>query len=261
MDYSQRYSMRRTITSVMAYEPRTYRRRVDPAGLVTFQVVVRETDLQIAADTDLSGLATALVRACRKDLEHYISRNPVFATSFVPVEVGDDAPSIVRAMAEAARLAGVGPMAAVAGAVAEYVARGLAAHSRDVIVENGGDVFLIGEPERTLAVHAGPSPLSGRIGIVLPAGSAPVGVCTSSATVGPSVSLGSADAACVVADTGALADAVASALGNRVHGEGGTGAAIDAVRGTPGVRGLVVVIGETLAAWGDLQVVPLGPTP
>ncbi|MDO8916313.1 MAG: UPF0280 family protein [Coriobacteriia bacterium] len=241
----------------MAFEPRTYRRRVAPAGLVTFQVMVRETDLQIAAECDLTREATALVEAARAELDGYISHHRRFVESFVPFQVDADAPAIVRAMAAAASIADVGPMAAVAGAFAEHVARGLAAYSAEVVVENGGDVYMTGATERVVALHAGPSPLSGRVGIVVDAATMPVAVCTSSASVGPSVSLGSADAACVIARDGALADAVASALGNRVHSAQDVQRAIDAVKGLDGVLGLVVVAGETLGAWGAARLVSL----
>lgn len=242
----------------MTFEPRTYRRRVAPAGLVTFEVVVRETDLQIAAVRDLTREATAIVEQARAELDGYITHHRRFVESFAPFEVDVEAPPIVRAMAAAASIAGVGPMAAVAGAVAERVARGLAAYSAEVVVENGGDVYMIGSTERVVALHAGSSPVSDRVGIVLAAGLMPVAVCTSSATVGPSVSLGRADAACVIAHDGALADAVASALGNRVHSGADVQRAIDAVKGLDGVLGLVVVVGETLGAWGVAHLVSMG---
>lgn len=249
--------MRRTIAGAMAFEPRTYRRRVDPAGLVTFEVVVRETDLQIAARTDLTDAATVLVEQARAEIERFISSHRRFAESFVPFDVPDDAPRIVREMAAAASHAGVGPMAAVAGAVAEHVARGLAELSDEVVVENGGDVYLCGRQDRILAVHAGPSPISERVGIEIAGDLLPIAVCTSSASVGPSVSLGRADAACVIARSGALADAVASALGNRVHGADDVHRAIEAARGISGVEGLLVIAGETLGAWGAARLVAL----
>jgi len=242
----------------MTYEPRTYRSLVAPQGLTTFRVVVRETDLHIAAKRDLTVEATGLVEAARADIERYISTHRRFVESFVPFQVDEAAPAIVREMADAASRAGVGPMAAVAGAMAQHVAAGLAHQSDEVIVENGGDVFIAGSTERTVALHAGPSPLSGRVGIVVTAEMLPCAVCTSSASVGPSVSLGRADAACVVARSGALADAVASALGNRVHSAADVGRAIEAVKHIEGVLGLVVVAGETLGAWGSARLVSLG---
>jgi uncharacterized protein len=246
----------RTIPS-MTFEPRTYRRRVAPEGLVTFEVMVRETDLQIAACSDLEAEATELARQARADIEGFISGHGRFAESFVPFEVPADAPPIVIAMARAASHAGVGPMAAVAGAIAEYVAVGLAPLSDEIIVENGGDVFMISHEDRTVALHAGSSPLSGKIGVVAPAEYMPLAVCTSSATVGPSVSLGAADAACAIARDGALADAVASALGNRVHSEEDIERAIEAVRHIHGMIGAVVVVGEKLGAWGRMRLVSL----
>ncbi len=243
----------------MVHVPRTYRRSVAPAGLVTFEVVVRETDLQIAASRDLKVEAIALAKSARSDIEAFISGHRRFVETFVPFAVPADAPPIVRAMADAASRASVGPMAAVAGAVAEHVARGLSEFSDEVIVENGGDIYMLGATERVVALQAGPSPLSGKVGVVVPAEAMPVGVCTSSATVGPSVSLGRADAACVMAQDGALADAVASALGNRVHSTDDIQRAIDAVRGICGVLGLVVIIGESLGAWGCARLVAINP--
>lgn len=240
----------------MSYEPRTYRSRVAPEGLVTFEVVRAETDLMIAAERDLRSEAAALVEDVRSTLDAYVASHPRFAESFVPVEVEPDAPVIVRAMAAAGAAAGVGPMAAVAGAVAEHVARGLAPISPEVVVENGGDVYVMGSRDRVAALHAGASPLSGSVGVVLPGSDLPLAACTSSATVGPSVSLGSADAALVVARDGALADAVASLVGNRVHGPEDVEAAMEAGRAVPGVLGVVVVVGETMGAWG-VRLVPL----
>lgn len=241
----------------MAYEPRIYRRRVDAASLVPFHVAVKETDLAISARRDLTAEALGLVRALRGDLETFVASNPRFAETFVPYEVPEGAPPIVADMARAAAVAQVGPMAAVAGAMAEHVARGLAVYSDEVIVENGGDCYLIGSTERVAAVHAGGSPMSGRFGIVIPARLQPVAVCTSSATVGHSVSLGRADAAVVIARNGALADAVASALGNRVHSGEDIQRAIEAVKHLDGVQGLAVVAGGTLGVWGVARLVPL----
>jgi ApbE superfamily uncharacterized protein (UPF0280 family) len=242
----------------MVFEPRTYRRAVAPEGLVTFQVVVRETDLAISARRDLSTEAAQLVAEARADLESFISAYPRFAESFVPFEVPRDAPAIVSAMARAAKAAGVGPMAAVAGAMAEHVARGLAVHSDEVIVENGGDIFIVGATPRIVALYAGVEAGPARVGIAVTPEMLPCAVCTSSATVGPSVSLGSADAACVIASSGAVADAVASALGNRVHSGGDIERAMEAVRGVTGVLGCVVVIDGALGAWGAARLVALG---
>lgn len=242
----------------MVWEPRRYRQGVDAPGLVTFEVVHGETDLQISAGRDLTVEAVDIVAAIRADLEGYISAHPRFAESFVPLGVDPDAPEIVQAMAAATQVAGVGPMAAVAGAVAEQVARGLAAHSAEVIVENGGDLYLMGGTARRVLLLAGDSPLSGKLALAVPAEHLPCAVCTSSGKVGHSVSLGSAHAVTVLAEGGAIADAAATAAGNLVHGSEDIERALKRALSVPGVRGAVVVTGERVGALGGVTLVPAG---
>lgn len=242
----------------MVWEPRRYRQGVDAAGLVTFEVVHGETDLQISASRDLSAEAAATVAAIRAELEAYIGAHPRFAESFVPLAVEPDAPEIVRAMASAAEAAGVGPMAAVAGTVAERVARDLAVYSGEVIVENGGDLYLIGRTARRVLLLAGDSSLSGKLALAIPAEELPCAVCTSSGRVGHSVSLGSAHAVTVLAEDGAIADAAATAAGNLVHGDDDIERALDRAMSVPGVRGAVVVAGERVGALGGVTLVPAG---
>jgi ApbE superfamily uncharacterized protein (UPF0280 family) len=240
----------------MSFEPRIYRRSVDPAGLTCFEVVVKETDVLVCAERDLGDLAEDLVHRARWDLESYITSHPRFAESYVPVQVEESAPPIVQQMAQAAWRANVGPMAAVAGAVAEFVARGVAELSPNVIVENGGDIYLMGDGERTVALWAG-RPGVDLIGLRIPAGMQPVAVCTSSATVGPSVSLGSAEAVTALAHDGALADAVVTALANMVHGPEDIPKAIEAAKLMRGVFGVLVAVNGHVGAWGNVHLVPL----
>lgn len=222
---------------------------------MTFEVRLAETDLQISASCACEEATISAVRELRFELEKYIAAHPRFAESFVPIAVEPDAPEIVQAMAQAASVAGVGPMAAVAGAVAQRVAERLMPLSADVIVENGGDIYLIGQHDRTVLLEAGTSPLSGRAAIALGSKDLPAAVCTSSGTVGYSVSLGSAHAATVVADSGALADAVATGLGNRVHGQQDIAGALAYAHALSGVRGAVVIAGDQIGAIGAVRLV------
>lgn len=243
---------------VMAFEPRWYRTVVRPEGLVGFRVVRAETDLMIHAERNLGPEALAEVVRLRGELEGYLATHPRFAESFVPVEVDATAPSIVREMAQAAAQAGVGPMAAVAGAFAEAVGRALMELSRHVVVENGGDVWLAGPSDRTIAVWSGDGPMA-TVGVRLPSSAMPCAVATSSATIGPSVSLGRARAATVIADGGAVADAAASAVGNRVHDASDIETGLELGSRIEGVRGVVIVVGEHLGAWGDIELRPVDP--
>ena len=148
-------------------------------------------------------------------------------------------------------------MAAVAGAVAETVGRALLEVSRQVVVENGGDVFIKADRPAVAALFAGQSPLSMKLGIRVADASAGIGMCTSSGTVGHSFSNGSADAVCVISSSCSLADAAATAVGNRVHSAQDIPSAIAFGRRIDGIAGIVVVVGAKIGAWGALELVPL----
>ena len=230
---------------------RSYRRRVSPRGLVPFEVRAKETDLWILAIQDLSQEALEEVLRLRHQLEGYIEGHPAFLNSYSPLPDDPMAPPVVRQMLAAALKTGVGPMAAVAGAIAEGVGSRLLQRSPEVVVENGGDVFIKALRTLRVAIYAGDSPLSMKIGLEIVPERTPLGVCTSSATIGHSESFGRADAVCVVARSCALADAAATALGNRVKGEEDLQEALEAARGIEGVEAVVIVLGEKLALWGD----------
>lgn len=235
---------------------RTYRRLVKPVGLVTFQVAIKETDLLLAAATDLSEETRTAVLTQRRFIEERIRSQPQFLTSLEPLAPDPLAPEIIREMLSAAEAAGTGPMAAVAGALAGQVGRALMAASPEVIVENGGDLFLGAARDLKVALMSGSSSLSGKIFLTIPSASQPVGLSTSSGRVGPSLSLGRAHAATVLADSPALADALATALGNRIQTRADSGPALEWLADRPGVRGGLVIIGAEMAAWGHVQLAP-----
>ncbi len=235
------------------YQPRTYRHWIEGKDLIPFDVTVKETDLYIRASSNLQRKAHRLVLKYRHQLEGYIKLNPVFVTSLEPLVVPDYAPAIVRQMAEAARKAGVGPMAAVAGAVAECVGRELLDFSPEIIVENGGDIYLKILSKRIVGVYAGDSPLTGKIGLEINARDTPLGICTSSGKVGHSLSYGKSDAVVVLSASTALADAAATAIGNRVNQSADIDAAIEFGRSIDGLKGIIIVVGKSVGAWGDVK--------
>jgi ApbE superfamily uncharacterized protein (UPF0280 family) len=235
------------------HEPRTYRGRIKGKDLVSFTVQVEETDLFIRAWQNLSKEAEEAVRECRSSLKSYIADHPRFRASLKPLSVGAEAPEIVREMAGAAETAGVGPMAAVAGAIAEAVGRQLLRFSPEVIVENGGDIFLSIRSQRRVAIYAGDSPLSNELAVEINPEKTPLGVCTSSGTVGHSLSFGSADAVTVLSRSTALADAAATAIGNVIKTEKDIPAGLQIARRIPELEGVVIVKGEKMGVWGDVR--------
>ena len=236
---------------------RTYRRLARVDRLASFQVSVQETDLKIQAEKDLTDYCREEILTQRGYIENYIQRYPRFRTALTPWRHAGPAPGIIRRMIAAGHAAGVGPMAAVAGAVAETVGQALQKQSDEVIVENGGDIYLALKGRATIGLYAGRSPLSMRIGLQLEPGSQPLAVCTSSGTVGHSLSQGRADAVCIVARSCALADAAATAVANRVSGSDVIPEAIGFARSIDGVEGVVAVCGEKMGLWGDVRIVRL----
>ncbi len=239
------------------YLARTYRNIVKTENLTTFQVVVKETDLLVHAEKNLENETRELVLEHRGYVEAHINAHPDFATALTPWQLDGPAPTIVVDMVKAAEKAGVGPMAAIAGAVAEHTGLGLLESSDEIIVENGGDIFIKTARSLTVGIFAGHSPLSLRIGIRVKGGLKPLGICTSSATVGHSLSLGKADAVCVVADSCAVADAAATAIGNRVRSNADIEFAIDKGKCIGKVQGIIIIVGEKIGIWGDLGVISL----
>lgn len=237
------------------YEQRKYREWVRDKSLVDFQVIEEESDLFIRADKDLHIKAENLVKKYRRQIEDYIRQDYKFLTSFEPRDVDNTAPPIVIEMAKAAKKAFVGPMAAVAGAIAEYVGRELLTMSSEVIVENGGDIYIKSQKKRKLGIYAGSSPYTGKVAIELSPGDTPLVVATSSGVIGHSLSFGCANAATVISKSGALSDACATRLGNLVSRPESVSNALDAIKKISGIQGALVIIGETIGIWGKVKLV------
>jgi uncharacterized protein len=237
----------------MAYQERTYREKTTATDLVGFEVVVKETDLFILAEKELKKETTSAILKYRNQIEDYIANYPEFQKSLVPYRVSDLAPAIIKDMAEAAQRANVGPMAAVAGAMAEYVGKDLTAYSQELIIENGGDIFIRTSRPRRMLVYAGDSPFSYKIGIEIAPELTPCGVCTSSGTVGHSLSFGKADAVTIIGSTATIADAAATAVGNLVKQPQDINMAIDYGQKIDGVLGILIAIQDKLGIWGKIK--------
>jgi len=238
-------------------EPRFYRHWIKDDDLVSFELTVKQTDLYLRARRNLKDKALDSLRKHRGSLESYIARHPIFLTTLQPYQAEAGDPGIVREMAKVSQLTGVGPMAAVAGAIAEAVGRDLLAFTREIVVENGGDIFLKVSKRRLVGIYAGQSSLSKRIALEIMPQETPLGICTSSGTIGHSLSLGSADAVIVLSQSTALADAAATALCNMVKSSDDIPQTIEEAQSIAGLRGLVVIMGDKMGVWGKVKIVPL----
>lgn len=238
---------------------RHYRSNVDPArGETAFRVVIEQTDLHIVARRDLTQEVAAHVRRVRGELKAYITLHPEFGPSLVPLDTDAGASDLVRRMAEAGRACGVGPMAAVAGAIAQSVCERFRDVSPDILVENGGDIYMCSTRERVVGLLSDPKAAM-RLGLRLGPADFPLSLCSSSGKIGHSLSFGQADLVAVRAADGALADAAATALANILRNKG------DLTRLTQraeelagvGIQGVFARLGEDMALWGDMDIVAL----
>lgn len=237
---------------------RVYRRELSNSRLASFTVQVKESDLWVAVPpaaltADLPARLETFIWRLRRSMEAYLRDHPHLTESLEPCLCGEDAPPVVQKMVVSANRAGVGPMAAVAGAVAEAAGEYLQPHASEIIVENGGDIYLKITQPLQVGLYAGCSPFSGNLALLIRPDQSPLGICTSSGKVGPSLSLGRADAAIAVSASAPLADAAATALGNMVKGPGELNRALDFARTIEGLSGALLICENKIAIWGDLE--------
>ena len=189
----------------------------------------------------------------RRTLDGYLRRHPRFQRSLEPLDAHPGAPEVARRMARAGRLAGVGPMAAVAGAMAQMAAEaGLAGGAPEAIVENGGDIYLVAEAPVTVSLYAGDTPLAGRLAFSVQPEETPLGICSSSGIMGRSFSFGRCDLATVVATDAALADAAATKAGNLVKTADDIDPALRDIMQVEGVSGALLVKDDRVGMIGRL---------
>ena len=219
----------------------------------SYNIKIAESDLFISSDTNLADDALKSLMKHRNSLESYIKNHPEFRISLLPLPEDNLAPTIVRKMLAKSKICGVGPMASVAGAISEFVGYDLIDKTENLIIENGGDIFLKSKNNLTVSIYAGESPLSYKVNLLVKPEETPLGICTSSATVGPSLSLGKADAVCVISKSATLSDAAASAIGNRIKSKKDIKTALDYGINISGVRGIIIILGNHMGAIGEVQ--------
>ena len=237
----------------MIYQDRFYRNFSNTSRWKNFRVKVETTDLYIKASDDFSSYAKGIVQTLRNEIKTHIKRQKVFATALEPVYRYKNIPLVIKKMYRASEASGVGPMAGVAGAVAESVGEALLDKSSEVIVENGGDIYIKIQEPAVVSIFAGKSLLSEKIGLKIYPDDTPAGVCTSSGTVGHSLSFGKADAATVISNDVSLADAVATGAANRVSSSNDFDAAIEYAMSVKSVSGIILVFKDKIAAKGNIE--------
>jgi len=237
------------------YQKRFYRDWVTAKDLYLTRIIDKESDLQILTDKPLDkDFLKQRLREYRFAIENYIAKDRRFLTALKPLTVELKAPPIVKEMARCARIANVGPMATVAGAIAEFLGKDLLRKGyKDVIIENGGDIFLKITKTRLIGIYAGRPKRWNKLSLKTRPSDTPLGICTSSGTIGHSLSFGCADSVIILSKSACLADAVATATANRVQSKKDLQKALDFAKAIRGICGIVIIIKDNLISWGKTE--------
>lgn len=214
---------------------------------------LRETIVTISAREERHiEVAKKSIREQRMYLEDFIEKDPFFQLTLDPYDLEiDDAPDIVQQMVRCSAVFGIGPMSAVAGTIAKFAVEAMMeAGATYAMVDNGGDISILNDQPVLVGIYAGASPIRD-LALEISSRDVPLGICTSSGTVGPSISFGCADAATVISEDPALADAAATALGNVVQADNALVECFRAIDRS-GIGGALVIRAEEMAMWGKL---------
>lgn len=239
----------------MKHSPRFYRNIEDTLRWNSFRTTVESTDLFLRATCDLSTKAEELVRRYRSEIKRHIELQNSFLTSFSPVDKLEGCAEIIASMYRASEAAGTGPMAAVAGAIAEFVGKELAPVSDEIIIENGGDLWLLIKEPVQINIYTESVYFKNDITLRVNPEDTPCGICTSSGKIGHSFSYGKADSVTVLSADAAFADAAATATANLVKTEESVEKALSFCMAMEQTRGAVIIYRDIIALQGSVELI------
>lgn len=247
------------------------------------QIIIEETDLLITLTDSVNkeeiiDFCTKEIQEQRNILKFWINLYPEIKDSLDPIEAPQNAPLLITAMCEAGKYAKVGPFAGVAGTIAQYIAARLYDYLQkknccpDVIVENGGDIYIYSSKERHIGIMANPKEHC-TIGIKITKEQFPLAICSSSATIGHSLSFGQGDLALILAKNASLADALATRYSNLLRSKQDINTILSQAKkdyhiqipdnpfsetnSKNGLAGVFLQIDETIGAWGEIELIAI----
>jgi len=236
------------------YEERVYRELHKSKDLINYEVINKESDLMVSSDVVIKDEISVILEKYRLIIKETCEKYDYFEESLVPLDIQTEE-AIINQMLEAGKIANVGPMAAVAGSISEFVAKEAVGKKlvKQIIIENGGDVYICSNIDRRILIYAGKSPFSNNLGILIKKELMPVGICTSAGTVGHSLSFGKTDAVVVISKNTSLADAMATSIGNIVKSNDDIQKGIDFGSQVDGIIGILIIVGDQLGVWGNIE--------
>ncbi|HAJ95978.1 MAG TPA: UPF0280 family protein [Actinobacteria bacterium] len=231
-----------------------YRKNISLKDKYCYRLKYKYTDLFITSDRDILKELEAPVLSFYKEIGKVSLDEPVFEKSLVPVRARSHYPVLIKKMCRAARMFGIGPMAAVAGAVCDRIAESIAHTCRFLMIENGGDVYIKSDMPVEIGLYSGNKYFSDRLNIKIDAEQTPCGICSSSGSMGHSLSLGRSDLVTVMSDSAILADAAATAIANSIKEQTDIKKAISRYKKNKEIKGLVIIKGDRIGIWGVIQI-------
>jgi hypothetical protein len=218
------------------------------------ELLYKDTRIKVLTDKK-SFVKTAFDEVVRQRsaIEDYISSDPLFLSALKPYKIRADAPKIVRLMSEGGKIAGVGPMAAVAGTISELTARKMIKEGAKVaIVENGGDIFAVSDREVTIGLFSGNNDIVEKLAFRLDESTTPLSVCSSSSLLGHSLSFGRCDLATVFSRKSHVADAAATAAANKVKNINDIEPVLNWLVSLRHVQGAIIIKDSKVGMIGDI---------
>lgn len=237
------------------YQERFYRQQV--FSKFKLEISYRESDLLICTDKKINeDLAREILVKHYQAVEEYIQKNPAFLTSLSPLELEEDQKTlpIIKDMIEVSKLTGIGPFASVAGAIALYVGREILKYADEVIIENGGDIFLKINENKRLEVYLGESFELKNLTLEIKKRDYSFGIASSSATFGHSLNFGKADLVTIIARDPISADGFATALSNRLKKEKDVKDVLEIAKNSDLIEGILIFFEGKIYLWGDLKI-------
>ena len=250
-------NIRRVLPGSNAYADRDiYRNKISAEGRYSFRLDYKYSGLYIICDRDIGSELEEPVLSFYRNIETVIDEHTDFEKSLVPIKAAKDLPRIIKEMCSAGEVFSVGPMATIAGALCDYLAKSLIGRCSFLMIENGGDVYIKSGDPLEVGIFTKNIYFRDKLTLLIEAGQTPCGICSSSGSFGHSLSLGKSDLVTVLSRTATIADAAATSIANTVNHEEDIDKAIARFSKYKEVEGLIIIKNKRIGLWGKLQLAP-----
>jgi len=211
-----------------------------------------ETILNIDCTVDLRKEVLKELIKQHTDLLSYINKDPVFFTSYDPIEISSDAPEIIRLMHDASTKFNVGPMATVAGTISELIGKRIQKDCDEFTIENGGDIFLSSSSDKTIQIKTSNRKFADKLSLNVSGDETPIGICSSSSSIGHSISFGRTELVVSISDSSSIADAAATYYANQIKTQSDLTETFEKASKNHLIRGFLVLVGDELGVYGKI---------